>query len=100
VKALERVGELMGVQSHQVQDGGLEIADGNLPLDDAVTEFIGFAVNQAGFDPGPGHPEGETVRMMIAAKEHGPAAALAHRRAAEFAAPNHERFVEQTPLFE
>src|SRR5688572_33512466 len=37
---------------------------------------------------------------MVATQENGSAARLVHRRAAEFAAPDHERLIEQTPLLE
>src|SRR5438477_4457538 len=83
-----------------MQDRGLQIADGDLPFGDAVTQFICFTMDNARFDSAAGHPEGETVGMMVATQENGPAARLVHRRAAKFAAPDHERFLEQTPLLE
>lgn len=41
------------------------------------------------------HPHRETTRVMVA-----PAALLAHRRAAKFAAPDHQRRIEQSPRFQ
>ena len=53
-----------------------------------------------GLDAAAGHPDGERARMMIASHQPRAAARLVHRRAAEFAAPDHERGVEQAALLE
>src|ERR1051325_9161758 len=83
-----------------MQEGGLQVADGTLPLGDAVTQLIRCAIDDARFDSAPGHPNGETVRVMVAPEENRAAPRLVHRRAAEFTAPDHERFLEQPPLLE
>src|SRR5436190_23842929 len=51
-------------------------------------------------DPAAGHPDGETVGVMVATEENGSATRLVHRRTAKVDAPYHERFIEQTPLLE
>ena len=48
-----------------------------------------------GLDASAGHPHGESVRIMVAA-----IAFFRHRRAAELAAPDDQRFVQQPPRFE
>src|SRR6185503_3922992 len=54
----------------------------------------------ARFNSATGHPDGETMRMMVAPQEDGAATRFVHRRAAKFAAPDHERFIQQAPLLE
>ena len=49
----------------------------------------------APLDAAAGHPEGEAVGVVVAAEERRAAARLVHRGAAELAAPDHERLVEQ-----
>ena len=52
-----------------------------------------------GFDAAAGQPHREGLRMMVAA--HAPARFLVrlhHRRAAEFAAPDHQRVFQQAAL--
>ena len=50
-----------------------------------------------GFDAAAGEPHGEGVDVMVAADG---VAVFAHRRAAEFAAPDDERVVEQAALLQ
>ena len=47
VAALEAVGELLVVEAEQVQDGGVQVVDVDLALDDAEAEFVGRAVDVA-----------------------------------------------------
>src|SRR5438552_8985443 len=57
-------------------------------------------MDNARFDATASHPDGETVGVMVAPKENGPATRFVHRGAAKFAAPDHLCFIEQTPLLE
>src|SRR5205807_3944656 len=100
VQPLEPIGKLMRVEAHQMKDGRLQVAHGDFVFRDAVAEFVGLTVNDAGLNAAAGHPDRETVRMMVAAKEHRAAARLVHRGATEFAAPNHQRFFEQAALLQ
>src|SRR5262249_12843457 len=52
---------------------------------------VSRAVNRTWFDSATGHPHGEAVGIVVAA-----GAAFAHRSAAEFAAPDYERAIQQT----
>ena len=61
----------------------------NLVGCDVEAEFVAFADGDAGLDAAAGQPHGEGVGVMVAAI----AAALHHRRAAEFAAPDDQRVV-------
>src|SRR5213593_1875217 len=83
-----------------MEDGRLEVAHGDLVFYDAVAKFVRLAIDQARFDAATGHPDRETMRVMVASQEQGPAARLVHWRATEFAAPDHQCFLEQSPLFQ
>ena len=59
-------------------------------LDGLEAEFVGGAVSDAALEAAAGHQHGEAVGIVIAA-----VAAFGNRRAAEFAAPDHQGFVQQ-----
>ena len=68
-------------------------------LGDRVAQFVGGAQGHARLDAAARHPDAKTLGMMVAAQELRSAARLIHRRAAEFATPNHQGFVQQpSPL--
>ena len=96
VAALETVGQLRVIEPEQVEDRRVEIMDMDGVRAGVEAEVIGFAEGQAGFYAASGQPHGEGVRVMVASV----VAALHHRGAAEFAAPDDERVVEQSSLFE
>src|SRR5688572_9265215 len=79
-----------------MHDGGVEIVDMDLVLRGIKAEFVGFAHCHAGLNAATCEPHRETIWMMIAAI----AAALDHGGAAEFAAPNDQRFIEQATLLQ
>src|SRR5262249_44164474 len=60
----------------------------------------GLAVDHAAFDAAAGHPDGEATRVMVASVVVAGQLSLAVDRAAELAAPDHERVVEQAALLE
>ena len=62
----------------------------NAILDGVETNVVGGAVTDPALDAATGHPDREAVRIVIAA-----VAALAHRGAPEFAAPDDQRRIEQ-----
>ena len=63
-------------------------------LDGVVAELVGRAVGDARLDAAAGQPDRKAVDVVVAA------VALGHRRAAEFAAPDHQRVVEHAALLE
>ena len=63
---------------------------------DVEAELVGLAERDARLDAAAGQPHREGVGVMVAAV----VAALHHRRAAEFAAPDDERVVEQPALLQ
>ncbi len=60
-----------------------------------VAQLVGGADGDARLDAAAGHPDGEAVRMVVAAQELRAAPRLVHRRAAELAAPDHQGVVQQ-----
>ena len=88
------------VEAQEVQDRGVPIAEVDGVFDDVVGEIVGLAVDRAAFDAAAAHPDGEAARMMIAAVVLLRQAALRIDRAAEFAAPDDERLVEQAALLQ
>ena len=92
VAALELEGELLVVEAEQVQQGRVQVVDVGLVLDAVEAEFVGLAVGDAGADAAAGEPHGEGVDVVVAA---GLVAVFAHRRAAEFAAPDDQGLLEQ-----
>lgn len=65
--ALVAVGQSFMVDSEDVQQGGLEIVNVHRVLCHVVAEVVGGTVTRSWLDPGPGHPESKTARMMIPA---------------------------------
>ena len=66
-----------------------------LPIDGYVAEFIRRSVGEAALDAAACHPGGEALVVVIAA-----VAALGVGRAAELAAPQDQRIVEQAACFQ
>src|SRR5688572_6870520 len=71
VAPLESVSEFGVLQAEAVQDGSLKVVDVDLVFGDVIAEVVGGAVAETGFDAAAGHPDGEGVRVMIAADEVG-----------------------------
>src|SRR5436305_13657244 len=90
--ALEFVGEPGMVEAEQMHHGRVQVMDVDWVLDDVESELVRFAEANSGFDAAACHPHGECVGVMVAAV----GAALDHRGAAEFSAPDNERVVKQT----
>jgi len=92
------VSELFVVESHDVQDGGMEVVDVDQVFHNVVTDVVGFAVNHAAAYISAGQPAGERVGVMRAG--FGSLAVLGPGGAAEFGAEDEQGFFEQAPLFE
>ena len=95
IEALELVDQLLVVHAHQVEDRRVDVPDVDRVLDDVVAEVVGLAERDAGLDAGAGEPVDESARMVVAAVVGPRQLALAVGGPAEFATPDHQRFVEQ-----
>src|SRR6266851_608731 len=85
------IGELLVIESQQVQDGGVHIVNMHAILDGVVAEFIGCAIYKPGLHASARHPHRVAVRIVIPA-----VAKLRPRRAPELPRPDYERILEQT----
>ena len=90
------VGQLFVIQAHEVEDGGMQVADVVSVDDGLVAKFVGLTVARSGVDAAAGHPIGEALGVVVAAS----VAALIDRLSPEFASPDDEGFLKQTALFE
>src|SRR5262245_37149185 len=96
VEALELEGQPLVVEADQMQERGVQVADVDAVLHGVEAEFVALAKRQTAFDAAAGQPHREGVGMMVTAV----GAALDHRRATEFAAPNDERLIKESALLE
>ena len=87
------VGEAFVIDAQQVQNRGVQIVDVDSIMDGAKTEVVRFAVRHATFDASAGHPCCEAEMIVITT-----VAVFGRRRAAKFAAPQHQRFIQQSAL--
>ena len=88
------VSEALVVESEQVQDGGVEVMDGDHVLDGFVSELIGGPVAKAFFDTGSSHPAGKPGRVVVASLR----TLLERRHATKFGAPDHQCVFQQAAL--
>ena len=88
------------VHPQQMKDRCVEIVDAGAVLLRRVTELIRRAVDRSAFRAAAGQPDAEAGRPMIAAGALGVHVLLGQRQAPEFAAPNHERGIQQIPLLQ
>ena len=88
------------VDSQQAQQRGVEVMDVHGIFHDVVAKLASLAKNRSRLDAPACHPNGETTRMMIPAVVGAGQFALRIIGAAELAAPNDQRVVEQAALFE
>ena len=93
-------GQLRVVDAKEVQNRSVQIVDVDGVGRDVVGKIIGLAERETWFNSSAGEPNGETAGMMVAAVVFGGERALAVDGAAEFAAPDDERVVEEAAMFE
>ena len=92
VKALETEGEAFVVDAKAVEGCRMEIVDGDFVFDGVESKGVGGSVGGAAANATARHPEGESVRVMVASPVLS--GSLNDWRTAKFTAPDHERFVE------
>jgi hypothetical protein len=90
------VGEFFVIEAEEVEDGGVHVMHVDLVLDGVVTEVVGFAEGEAGFDARACEPLAEAARVVVAPG----AIALRVGGAAELAPPPDEGVFQQAALFE
>ena len=90
------VAQPLVIEAQQVQDRGVEVVDRADVLDRLVAELVGRAVAEAALHARAGQPDGEALRVVVAAA----GALLERRHAAELGDPDDQRVVEQAALFQ
>jgi hypothetical protein len=89
--------QLLVIQSKEMKNGGVQVMHVHPVGHGVETEFIGFSDNLARFDPAAREPHRERVDVMIPASG---IAILTHRCSPEFASPDHQRILKQSPSFQ
>ena len=84
------VGQLFVVEAHEVQDGGVEVANVVSVDDGFVAKIVGLAVVGSCVDTASSHPVREALGVVVAAT----VAALIDWLPPEFASPDDESFLE------
>ena len=90
------------IQAEAIEQRGLQIVHVDLVFVDVQAEIVGLADDLPRLDAAARQPHAVRQGMMIAAGVVGLGriADLAHRRAAEFAAPDHQRLIQQPALLQ
>ena len=90
IEALVKISQLGVIQTHEVQDGGVEVGNVAAIFDGPEAQFIGAADALAAFDAGTGQPHRESMRVMIPAEL---ANSFAGGRSTKLTAPDDQGFV-------
>src|SRR4029077_9173012 len=98
--SLELIRQSLVIYSQAVQNGGLQIVHMDGIGYDVVAIIVGLADAYAALDAASGRPHRKAARMVIAPVIGLCKRTLAVDRPAEFTAPDHQRVVEQSALFE
>jgi hypothetical protein len=83
IPAAVAVRQLLVIEPHEVEDGGVQVVDVHLAVDGGAAVLIGLAVAESLLDAAAGHPHGEAGGIVVAA-----VTVLAAGGAAELAAPD------------
>ena len=104
VASLMAIGQSFVIDAEEVETGGVEVVDVNFVLHDSESKLIGGAIGETSFDAPTGHPNTEALLMVIAARggfrSRAGVVLLNHRRAAKFASPYHQSFVQHASLLQ
>ena len=94
VSAFVFIGELLVLNTQEVEGGGVEVVDMEGIFRGGKAEGIGLAEGHSSLDTASGHEHGAGLGVVISA------GSLGHRGAAEFSAPDDEGVIEEATLFE
>ena len=67
---------------------------------DVVTEIIRFSIRDTGLNPPTGHPNREATRVMISSRLGTLEVPLPRDSSAKFTAPNDQRILKESSLFQ
>ena len=94
-----QVGEAAVVETEQIEDGGVDVAEGDGFALGADAELVGRSGGGTGLDIAPGHPHGEAVLIVVATGLVG-LEVVDEGRASHFGCPDDEGLLEQAAGFE
>src|SRR5215469_9862685 len=100
-QALKPVVQLVMIESQQIEQGCVQVANLDRIFDDFVSHIVGLPMTDAGFYSATCQPDRESARIVIATHilHLLSATVFSHRSAAEFSAPNYQRVFQQTTRF-
>src|SRR5215471_18805340 len=89
------------VDSHQMEDRGMQVVNVDGLIDDLEAKVVGGAVNISALDPTAGQPHGKAERVVVAAVLRSALSAdLGDGRAAELRAADDKSILQQATPFE
>ncbi len=88
------------IEAHEVHDGSVEIVDMDGVAHDVVAKLVGFTIDCTRFDTAAHHKCTIRPWVVVAAIIIFGGVALSVVGTAKFAAPDDQRFVQKTALFE
>src|SRR5438874_2636242 len=96
IPALETERQSLMIDSAKIKHRCVQIMNMHLLviIQITITQFIGLSPGQAAFNSAAGHPNRESIDVMI------PPGPLPHRCAAKFPAPNDQCIIQKPALFE
>ena len=101
VATLKAVSEFRVVHAEEMQNGGMEIVDGNGVPIYIPGKIISRAIHLTSLDATASHPKAEGARVVVSTGDRLVAGSIFPKRCStEFAAPDDKRGVQQTALFE
>ena len=83
------------VDTHLVQQRGVQVVDIDPVLDGPEPELVGRSVGHSASHPASGQPRGEPIGVMVAA-----GAGFGDRSSAELSAPDDQRFIQEPSLLQ
>ena len=95
IAAVVAIGELFVIETEQVEQRGVKVVDVDFVFHGLVTELVGRSMMDSAFDAAAGHPDGESLGIVVAT-----GAALRVGGAAKFSTPNDKRFIKQSTACE
>ena len=89
------VGELFVVDSEEMKDGCVKVVPGGDVSLGLPSVLIGFAVGNSGLKSAAGHPDTETILVVIASGSQDTAVGLCEWSAAEFTGEQHQGVIQK-----
>lgn len=88
--------ESLVVESHEVEQGGIEVINGGGIDRGFKSKLIALAVAETFPNAGTCHEAGKRIGIVVAARSVG----LEERHTTKLGAPNYQRVIQQTPPFQ